>query len=297
MKELNEKLIISIALVLIVIGLGFIFLFPSEDIIEKKVPDSIKQYTSIDIRETAAFNAEWPEAREQAKGEMFDLFTPPEIFINEKGDFVFRPPYAVTPKGPFGVRLLQVNLDPYRFQLEGFVEEDRHDQSKTIILVHSVEDGKIFRLSPFEELPEYGFRILDWKVIRNFEDEKNTEVIAWLKLEDRQTDRIINLRHDENLYEDSMDIVFESSKNNEVFVLKGEKSSFFIEDIEYRLDSVDFENLTVSMTKLIPDSDPISEMLSIYTPKKNTSKNNIVKDNKKEMSKPDSIEEAFNSFF
>ena len=295
MKELNEKLIISIAVGLLVIGFSFIFFLPSQKSIKAKTPSLIKPYSPIDIRQAKAFDSEWPEAKEQAKGEMFDLFTPPEIFINENGEFVFRPPYAVTPRGPFGIHLLEINLDPYRFQLEGFVEEDRYDQSRTTILLHSVEDGKSLRLSPFAELPQYGFKILDWQVARNFNDDKNTELIAWLKLEDSRTNRIINLRHDENLYEDSIEIVFESAKSNEIYVLRGAKNSFFVEDVEYRLESVDFESATVLMTKLIPESDPITEMLSIYSPSEESTL--ITTDNKEETNKPASIEEAFNSFF
>ena len=71
----------------------------------------------------------------------------------------------------------------------------------------------------------------------------NTEVIAWLKLEDNLTDRIINLRHDEHLYEDSIEIVFEvDEKLTKFMFFSWCKSSFFVEDVEFRLDSVDFEN-------------------------------------------------------
>ena len=296
MKELNEKLIISLAVGLLVIGAGFKFLFPSQKSIEAKAPTLIKQYTPIDIREGLALSSEWPEAKEQAKGEMFDLFTPPEIFINENGDFVFRPPYAVTPQGPFGVHLLEINLDPYRFQLEGFVEEDRNDQSRTTILVHSVEDGKSLRLSSNAHLPQYGVKILDWRVDRNFDDDKNTEVTAWLKLEDSLTNRIINLRHDERLYEDSIEIIFEVDKSGEIFVLRGAKSSFYFEEIEYRLDEVDYENYTVLMTKLIPDSEPITETLSIYIPGEDSAASESDSNNKKSNNSK-SIEEAFSSFF
>lgn len=296
MKELNEKLIISLAVGLLVIGAGFNFLFPSQKSVEAKAPTLIKQYTPIDIREGLALSSEWPEAKEQAKGEMFDLFTPPEIYINENGDFVFRPPYAVTPQGPFGVHLLEINLDPYRFQLEGFVEEDRNDQSRTTILVHSVEDGKSLRLSSNAHLPQYGFKILDWRVDRNFDDDNNTEVTAWLKLEDSLTNRIINLRHDERLYEDSIEIIFEVDKSGEIFVLRGAKSSFYVEDIEYRLDEVDYENYTVLMTKLIPDSEPITETLSIYIPGEDSAASESDSNNKKSNNSK-SIEEAFSSFF
>ena len=296
MKELNEKLILLIAVILLGIGLSFVFLFPSEEIIEAKAPSAIKQYVPIDIREAETFDSEWPEAKEQAKGEMFDLFTPPEIFIKD-GEFVFRSPYAVIPKGPFGIHLLEINLDSYRFQLEGFVEEDRYDQSKTKILIHSVEDGKSLRLSPFDELPQYGFKILDWQVVRNFNDDINSELIALLKLEDTRSNRIINLRHDEHLYEDSMEILFKASKTDEIYVLSGVKSSFFVEDVEFRLDSVDFDNSTVIMTKMIPGSDPLTKILPIHITDEKLTENKTESIITKEIVDSESIEETFDSLF
>lgn len=300
MKELNEKLIITMALGLLAIGLGFNFYFPSQKSIEAQAPSSIKKYQPIDIADAMAVNSEWPEAKEQAKGEMFDLFTPPEIFINENGEFVFRPPYAVTPKGPFGIHLLEIQLDPYRFQLEGFVEEDRNDQNQTTILVHSVEDGKSLRLSPNASDPQYGFRILEWRVDRNFDenDTTTTEVIAWMKLEDLKENRIINLRHDERFYEDNIDIVFQVADSNEIYVLSATNESFFVGEVEYRLDEIDYENHTVLMAKLIPGLDPVTESLSLYQTSEKSSDLNIETgaDDEK-LNKPTSIEEAFNSFF
>jgi hypothetical protein len=296
MKELNEKLILSISALLLVVGLGFNFLYPSQISIEAKAPTAIKEYNSIDIPEALAVNVEWPVAKEQAKGEMFDLFTPPEIYINENGEFVFRPPYAVIPQGPFGIQLLDADKDLYRFQLEGYVEEDRNDQNKTIILVYSVEDGKSLRLMHDAYDTDYGFKILDWRIDRNFGENDNHEVIAWLKIEDYLTDRIINLRHDKNFYEDRMQVAFKVDNTNEIFLLSAINTSFFVGDIEYRLDSVDVENDTALVTKLIPDADPITELLSTYQSiedsnetKKSTTKN--------KSNQPSSIEEAFNSFF
>lgn len=298
MKELNEKLILSIAGALLVIGLGFYYLFPSEKKVEAKVPSIIKEYKAIDIPEAKAVNADWPEAKEQAKGEMFDLFTPPEIFINGRGEFVFRPPYFVTSNDPFGVHLAEIKMNPYRFQLEGFVEEDRYDQTKTIILVHSVEDGRSLRLSPGDHAAEYGFKILDWRVERNFDEEENTEVIAWLKLEDDLTNRIINLRHDEDLYEDKIEVVFEVDNSNESYVLSGANTSFFVEGIEYRLDAIDYEKRTVLVTKIIPDNDPVTELLSINLPVEELSEAETETEAKEEASsEPASFEDAFDSFF
>ena len=293
MKELNEKLIISIAFSMMLLGIGFIFLFPSQNNVGAKAPSVYRDYIPIDVRDTAKFNSQWAEAKEQAKGEMFDLFTPPEIYILD-GAFVFRPPYAVTPKGPFGINLLEINLDSYRFQLEGFVEENKGNQNKTTILLHSVNDGKTLRLSPYQNVPRYGFKILDWQVIKNFNDEENTEIIAWLKLEDSLTNRIMNLRHDKHEYEDSMEIVFEAAKNNETYVLKGANSHFLVGEVEYRLDSVDLETKTVSMTKSIPGSDPLTKTLSIVAKEKS---NPNINNTSSIIKSPTSIQDAFNSVF
>jgi hypothetical protein len=295
MKELNEKLILTIAGGLLIIGLGFYFLFPSENNVEAKVPSSIKPYQTIDIPEAAAVNADWPKAKEQAKGEMFDLFTPPEIYINGRGEFVFRPPYYVTSADPLGIHLLDIKMNPYRFQLEGFVEEDRDDQSRTLILVHSVEDGRSLRLSPGDSDAEYGFNLLDWRVERNFDDEENTQLIAWLKLEDVASNRIVNLRHDQSYYEDKIEAVFGVDGSNESFVLSDANTRFTVENIEYQLDAIDYENRTASVTKLIPDNDSITQMLTITSPAEAKADAEL----KEEESSKDttSIEDAIRSFF
>ena len=299
MKELNEKLIISIAVGFLVIGIGFNLLFPSQKSIFAEAPSMIKPYKPIEIRQAAAFNSEWPEAKEQAKGEMYDLFTPPEIFLSENGDFVFRPPYAVAPKGPFGINLLSINKDLYRFQLEGFIERNKDDQSQTIILVHSVEDGKILRLSPNAIDSEKQFEILDWKIDRRFEeDDQSTEVVASLKLKDNAAERIVNLKHYNSFYEDSLDVRFKALKNNEEHIITRLGASFYVDDIEFRLDSVDLDKNTALVTKLIPDSEPRTEVLYISKSSEESNNTNTISNSEIEKTiKSESIEDAFNSFF
>ena len=161
--------------------------------------------------------------------------------------------------------------------------------------MHSVEDGKCLRLSPDSNSSTYGFKILDWRIDRNFDIEDNPQVIAWLKLKDELTNRIINLRHDENLYEDDIEIIFKVSKTDELFVLRGIGNSFFVGDIEYKLEDIDYNNMIVDMSKIIPDSDPLTETLSIYVPSEESSVPKMGSDNKS--TEAVSIEDAFNSFF
>ena len=51
-----------------------------------------------------------------------------------------------------------------------------------------------------------------------------------------------------------------------IYVLSSATESFFVQDVEYRLDEIDYENRTALVSKLIPDSEPVTELLSIYTP-------------------------------
>ena len=289
MKELNEKLIVAIAGALLVAGSAFYALFPSEKSPARQTPASTKAYESIALPTSATVNADWPEAQEQAKGELYDLFTPPEIYVNSRGEFVFRTPYFVSSNDPFGIELVDVVRNPYRFQLDGFVEEDRKDSSKTTILIHSVADGRSLRMSPRSVSDEYGIELLDWSVSTDIDQEENTQVVARLKLRDLSMDRIINLRHDQNLYEEKISVVFAVEGTNEQYILDGINTSFFIEDIEYRLDAIDVENQTVLVTKLIPDNDPITELLLIQSP---------VEESEEEVdTDASSFEDAFDSFF
>ena len=121
MKELNEKLIVAIAGALLVAGLAFYALFPSEKSPARQTPASIKAYDSIALPTSATLNADWPEAQEQAKGELYDLFTPPEIYVNSRGEFVFRTPYFVSSNDPFGIELVDVVRNPYRSSWTGLL--------------------------------------------------------------------------------------------------------------------------------------------------------------------------------
>mgnify|MGYP001194964029 CR=1 FL=1 len=290
MKNFNIKVTIAISGGLLVFGLLFYFIFPSEKIVISKSSMLTKKFNPIILPQSAVNEVDWPEAMEQAKGELYDLFTPPEIYLNALGEFVFRTPYFISSDDPFGIELVEINRNPYRFQLDGFIEEDRSDDSQTVILIHSVEDGKSLRLSPNASNSKYQIKLLDWSVRTINERDGNMRVVANLKLQDYKLDRIVNLRHDKKLFEEKISVVLAVEESAEQYILEGENSSFFIGDIEYRLDAIDSENQTVLVTKLIPDNDPISELLEIEA---------IVDNSKIETDDSGNLdfEDAFDSFF
>lgn len=263
MKDINDKLILAISVGLFVIGLAFFVLFPNSKSESNISPKVEKTFSSVDLPTFETTQADWPEATEQAKGEMYDLFTPPEIYINARGEFVFRPPYFVSSDDPFGVSLLEVNRNPYRLQLEGYVEEDKNDQGKTLILLHSVEDGYSLRLPPNSKSDEYEFEFLDWEVSREADAEGNFGIVANLKIKDTRSGEVINLTHDRDYFEEKISVVLLLDETNEQYLLEGVGANFFVGDIEYRLDAVNTENQTVVVTKFIPDNDPITELLLI----------------------------------
>jgi hypothetical protein len=94
-----------------------------------------------------------------------------------------------------------------------------------------------------------------------------------------------------------MQIAFKVDDTNEIYLLSAVNTSFFVGDIEFRLDSVDFENETALVTKLIPDAEPITELLSINTNSKGSTDTEIKASANNKSNQPASIEDAFNSFF
>ena len=92
------------------------------------------------------------------------MFTPPNIFIDENGQFSeegWEPP---VPPPPFGIYLDQIERKPYRIQIEGYMQEDPTDTSKALLLMFDEEAQKQVLARPGEEKPEAEFKLLSFDI-------------------------------------------------------------------------------------------------------------------------------------
>ena len=262
MKYLTEILYTLATILFVGSGIAFYYLFPSVKDLPNNNPSRINEFQRVEIPEFRIIEAEWPEAQEQAKNELYDLFTPPEIYLNSRGEFVFRSPYFVAFNEPFGVGLENITQDLYRFQLDGFAKTNNGNSDEIVILMHSVKDGKSIRMKPGSSNNDYGFKILEWSTGILDEDSSNMKFVAGLKLYDLQEDKIFYLRQDQELLEEKITVELVVEDSGERHILESIDSSFFLGEIEYRLDAIDVDNNTILLTKIIPDNDPITESLT-----------------------------------
>jgi hypothetical protein len=126
----------------------------------------------VPVPEVEPAEAVWDPARPQDEAglQLYQVFTPPKIYVNADGAFDFIPPQEPRPPEPFGLRLLAVERELYRIQYEGFIE-DPEDPSNSLILLYNTESGESHRVRKGESVAEAGITILDFTVIREIQED------------------------------------------------------------------------------------------------------------------------------
>ena len=115
MNKIYDKLLLALAVLILLAGIGFYLMkssaMPSAQL-QFGQPEDFP-YDVIPVRQPPEIVATWPEVTEQAPGELYDVFTPPKIYIDDDGTFKFKPPYSddVEAKQPIGVYLADL-ADP-----------------------------------------------------------------------------------------------------------------------------------------------------------------------------------------
>ena len=152
MKKIYDKLFLVIAVLFLSTGI-YLYLKSSGEApnlstsITVELVDNPYEYEAIPIADSQ--QASWPEPIAQSAGPewIYDVFTPPEIYIDQAGNFVPTGWKPAPPPIPFGVYLSDIAREPYRLQLEGYIEEDRTDPSKSLLLLFDEEADKQVRIS------------------------------------------------------------------------------------------------------------------------------------------------------
>ena len=90
MNKVYDKLLLALAGLALLAGLGFYLLKSSA--IPSARPEVATQpadnpYQAIPVPTSSDAVATWPDTDAQSTGWIYDVFTPPKIFIDEKGAF------------------------------------------------------------------------------------------------------------------------------------------------------------------------------------------------------------------
>lgn len=250
MNKIYDKLLLAVAILALFAAVGFYLinsgqLPASPPLLE---PSGGSPYQMIPVPASVDAAATWPDAQEQAPGERYDVFTPPKIYIDHKGNFIFISP-DVEPS-PFDIYLAKFERDLYRIQLEGYIEEDLSDASKSLLLLFDEEQQQRVRARVGQEKADSEFTLVDFTIDRVRDADENIFKNVFATLLDHRTGKEVILRHGERLYKDSVTIVLRSEQDPTVEVVITEAPQAFETAVgKYILEEINLEAFSVIVKK------------------------------------------------
>ena len=274
MKFSYDKLLFGIGVLLLLAGIGFFVIntntISSADA-EVSQPGS-KQYEPIPVPEFDENIAVWPNAVEQAPGELYDVFTPPAIWIDKEGTFIFESPIDDQPPMPFGIYLAELENEPYRIQLEGYVEEDFDDPKKSVLLLYNEEKKERIRARIGESAKEHEFAVYNFTIDR-VRDTNGILKLAVATILDFRDGRRVLLTHGERKYKENATVVLrsEEDKSFELRINQKLPYEFRTSVAKYVLEKINLEESSVTITK-VKSGDEESETKQLFLKPKETPK-------------------------
>jgi hypothetical protein len=276
MNKIYDKLLLAVAVLALLASVGFYVLKSGE------LPTAALQlgqpsdnpYQSIPVPVSSSVTATWPDAEEtsqQPADELYDVFTPPKIWVNADGTFGFKSPIDKTlPKPPFGIYLAEMERDPYRIQIEGYIEEDLKDASKSLVLLFDEEQQQQVRARVGDQKAEAEFTLLDFTIERVRDTDGNISKNVNVTLLDQRSGEEVTLKHGERLYNDSTTIILRSNEDASAeIVLDEAPQAFETAAGKYLLQEINLEESSVTVKKLANQAlelDSETEQLYLTTP-------------------------------
>ena len=261
MNKIYDKLFLAIAILFLSAGI-FLYLDNSGQ--------GSAAYSSIDVElannpyqdetipSAQSQESSWPEPVAQSAGPewIYDVFTPPEIYIDSEGKFVPTGWKLAPPPTPFGIYLSEIVLKPYRIQLEGYIEEDRSDPSKSLLLLFDEEAQKQVRVRPSSGSIDSEFEVVSFSISRLRDTDGNIKIDAKASILDNRTDQEVLLTHGERLYQEDVTVQIRSDENLDFKKeLTEVPTTFKSLTAEYILREINLEESTVLVEKLASEDE------------------------------------------
>ncbi len=271
MNKIYDKLLLALAVLALLAGVGFYFV--KSGAVPSGRPQVSTQtannpYQAVPVPDSEDVSVNWPEPVEQSTGWVYDVFTPPKIFIDEKGHFSAKGWTPPPPPVPFGVYLAEIKRNPYRIQIEGYIEEDLSDASKSLILLYDEEHQKSIRARIGQEDSAADFKVTGFEVERIRDADGSIEKVATATILDLRTNKEVVLKHGERLYEKGVTVILRSKEDPSVEIeLTQEGASFDTPAGHYTLEEINLEESAVTVKKMGDDEhEAETKRLSVSTP-------------------------------
>lgn len=252
MNKIYDKLLLAIALLALVGSLAFYFMNAAAEPAKPGGGIELAEhpYQPIAVKTAANSNVNWPEPEEQSTGWVYDVFTPPKIYLDENGRFV-NEGWKIFEEVPFGVYLAALERKLFRIQLEGYIEEDTSDSSKSLLLLYDEELKRSVRARVGDLRERSEFKVLDFKIDRLRDENGNPYKEVYATILDQRSGESVILKNDERLYEKGVTIKFRSKQDPEVdVVVDSVGTEFETTQGRYLVEEINLEEMVVTVKKL-----------------------------------------------
>lgn len=254
MKKFYDKLLFLLAVLALSGGVVFYVLKTGDTGVERPGPalePAEHPYAAIPIPETAAITVEWPEPGPQSSGPewLYDVFTPPKIYLDKEGRFTAVPPKVLVVGQPFGIYLDEILRKPYRIQIQGF-SGDRTKPKECVLFFFDEERQTRFFIRPGEANQEAELEVLDFTIDREIDENNVVSVTAVATIKDNRSGETVRLVDGERLFESKITVVFRSREDPEVMVRVHQAGDTFETPLgRYTLKEINLEDQSVRVEK------------------------------------------------
>lgn len=262
MNKFYDKILLAIALVLMLSGFGYYLTkgTPKMDRTLKNQQVSGEAFPVAPVKDYIEPSYTWPEpvAQDDEGRELFDIFTPPQIWWDAKDKlFVFIPPIGEIIDPPkFGISLAGIERELYRIQFDSFIRGS--DKSRDRVLFHDLEKDAIRRGQIGEEFSESDFKVLSCKTETLKDAQGMMYRLTTAVILDKRTGKEVVLRGDKKHYiegEYTVELKTSDHYAPQTVVLRKAGEQFTVEDDKFTLKEFDFDKQTATIEKRMPEED------------------------------------------
>lgn len=222
MNKIYDKLLLLLAFSALVAGV-FLYLKKSEAAAKPQsnlvLQPAENPYQAVPLPNSVEREAAWPEPEHQSSGPnwLYDVFTPPKIYLDSEGNFTAEPPKPPVQPQPFGIYLAQMEQKPFRIQLQGY-SGDRAKPEAAVIFLFDEERQERFNIRSGGVNEAAAVEVVDFKIDRRVYGSSHIEVTAIATILDQRSGNRVVLNDNERLFEPEVTVVFRSEEDPEVEV-------------------------------------------------------------------------------
>ena len=249
MEKFYDKVLLLLAVALLGVGLLIYLNLGSNTVDSLPLVENRDPYQPIEFVPTVPAKSDWEEPSAQSAGPdwLFQVFTPPKIWIDENGEFTAE---ALTEPVPFGISLLSISKQAYRFQFQSYLGDD---QKPVFIVLDDLVKGESLRVRLTEDNED--FKILSYELVK--EEAKDSQVAGatlynkfpTLTLLDKKSDQVMQMVTGQTTYLDKVQAILESDSSGETYTVEKAGDQFVDGEATFVVGEVNEQNRTVLLQK------------------------------------------------